>query len=98
MGQLGHQVEVVAMLPPRRRFRKKQGATFAPCYLNAYLANGAVITGKFGDPERDGLAYATLCKAFPGRQIVMLNINAIAAQGGGVRCLTQPVPACAGLV
>jgi agmatine deiminase len=96
--QLGHHVEIVAMLPPRRSLLKEQSATFAPCYLNAYLANGAVITGKFGDPERDELAYAALCNAFPGRQIVMLNIDAISARGGGVRCLTQPVPAFPGLV
>src|SRR5438128_9955697 len=32
---------------------------------SAYLANSAVITGKFGDPERDEAARVVLQEAFP---------------------------------
>src|SRR5450631_2842853 len=38
---------------PRKRYWKYKSKMFAPCYLNAYVANGAVITGSFGDSERD---------------------------------------------
>jgi agmatine deiminase len=65
---------------------------FAPAYLNANVANGAVITGRFGDLERDSLAQLALRHAFPGREVRMIDINHIAAGGGGVRSLTQPIP------
>jgi agmatine deiminase len=83
-------VRIVA--PPRPEFWASKSALFAPAYLNAYVANGAVITGRFGDPERDSLAHLALRRAFPGRDVRMIEINRIAAGGGGVRCLTQPVP------
>ena len=83
-------VRIVA--PPRPEFWASKSALFAPAYLNAYVANGAVITGRFGDPERDSLAQLALQCAFPGRDVRMIDINRIAAGGGGVRCLTQPVP------
>jgi agmatine deiminase len=40
-------VRIVA--PPREKFWASKSALFAPAYLNAYVANGAVITGRFGD-------------------------------------------------
>lgn len=86
-------IDVTAILPPRRRYLRFSGGSFAPCYLNAYVADGAVITGKFGDPERDAAACKVLEQSFPGREIQMLSIDHIVAGGGGVHCLTQPVPA-----
>jgi agmatine deiminase len=78
--------------PPRSKFWTSRSELFAPAYLNAYVANGAVIAGRFGDPERDESARLALRHAFPGREVRMIDINHIAAGGGGVRCLTQPVP------
>jgi agmatine deiminase len=66
---------------------------FAPCYLNAYVANNAVIAGCFGDDERDEAAKKALEEAFPWPQVITLRIGHIAAGGGGVHCLTQPMPA-----
>jgi agmatine/peptidylarginine deiminase len=34
-----------------------------------------------------------LAQAFPRREIIMLRIDHIADGGGGVHCLTQPIPA-----
>jgi agmatine deiminase len=82
---------VATLLPPRQEYVRFSQGTFAPCYLNAYVANGAVITGKFGDPERDEAARNALQSAFPGREIRMLRIDHIAFGGGGVHCLTQPM-------
>jgi agmatine deiminase len=84
-------VRIVA--PPRPKFWASKSALFAPAYLNAYVANGAVIAGRFGDPERDELAQLALRHAFPGHEVRMIAINHIAAGGGSIRCLTQPVPA-----
>lgn len=88
----GKPLRVRVVAPPREKYWASRSALFAPAYLNAYVANGAVITGRFGDLERDSLAQLTLGHAFPGREVRMIDINHIAAGGGGVRCLTQPVP------
>jgi agmatine deiminase len=75
---------------PRQRFWRSSGRFFSPCYLNGYVTNGALLAGRFGDPERDELARLALKDAFPGMEIHMLEIDHIAAGGGGIRCLTQP--------
>ncbi|MCP3404063.1 agmatine deiminase family protein [Bradyrhizobium sp. CCGB01] len=78
------------VLAPRQRYWRYSGRFFAPCYLNGYVTNGALLAGRFGDPERDELARLALKDAFPGMEIHMLEIDHIAAGGGGIRCLTQP--------
>lgn len=88
----GKPLSVRIVAPPREKFWASKSALFAPAYLNAYVANGAVIAARFGDPERDELAQLALRHAFPGREVRMIDINHIAAGGGGIRCLTQPVP------
>jgi agmatine deiminase len=88
----GRLITSSSVLPPRHRYWRFSGRSFAPSYLNAYIANGAVITGKFGDPERDDAAHTILQRSFPGRDILMLTIDHIASGGGGVHCLTQPMP------
>jgi agmatine deiminase len=89
----GRRLKVMRVLAPRRRYWKGDPETFAPSYLNAYVANGALIGARFGDPERDEAARKALARAFPGCKIVMLNVNHIANGGGGVHCLTQPMAA-----
>jgi agmatine deiminase len=86
----GRKFKVVRVLALRRRYWKYKSEIFAPCYLNAYVANGGVIGAHFGDGERDEAARKALAKAFPGREIIMLRIDNIANGGGGMHCLTQP--------
>ncbi len=88
----GHPFKLARVLAPRYRYWKGAPELFAACYLNAYVANGAVITAKFCDEERNEAARISLSTAFPGREVVMLRIDAIAMGGGGVHCLTQPMP------
>ncbi|MBR0797974.1 agmatine deiminase family protein [Bradyrhizobium jicamae] len=85
-------LDVKIVLPPRQQYLRFSGRSFASCYLNAYVANGAVITARFGDPERDEAARQYLQQAFPTREIRMLRINHIAAGGGGIHCLTKEMP------
>jgi agmatine deiminase len=59
---------------------------------HAYVANGAVIGARFGDPVRDEDARQAIAWTFPKRKIVMLRIDNIADGGGGIHCLTQPMP------
>jgi agmatine deiminase len=92
----GRKFEVVPVRAPRKRYWRGDPESFAPCYLNAYVANGAVIGAQFGDVDRDKAARKALAKAFPGRKIIMLRIDAIANAGGGVHCVTQGMPAING--
>jgi agmatine deiminase len=92
----GRKFKVVRVKSARRRYWKYKSETFAASYLNAYVANGAVIGAKFGDAERDEVARKALARAFPGRETVMLRIDAIANAGGGVHCVTQGMPVCVG--
>lgn len=91
-GSSHQRLRIVRVSEPRFRYWKKKSDSFAPSYLNAYVANGAVIGTRFGDRHRDELAKIALAKAFPGREIVLLNINHLAEGGGGIHCLTQSMP------
>lgn len=62
-------------------------------YINAYLANGAVIVPGYGY-DRDPAAVDTYRRLYPEREIVQVQINNLALGGGGIHCVTQqqPVP------
>lgn len=90
----GRPFKIMIVQAPRQRFWSGKGDPnyFAPCYLNAYVANGAVIAGRYHDQERDAAARQALTAAFPGREVVQLEIDAIANGGGGIHCVTQSMP------
>ncbi len=66
---------------------------FAAGYVNFYVCNGAVIAPQFGDAKADADARSALLELFPTREVVQLNIDGIAAGGGGIHCTTQQEPA-----
>jgi agmatine deiminase len=74
---------------------RRHGAGFLATYLNYYVCNGAVLAPSFGDPLADDRARDTLAELFPTRRVVQLDIDPVAAGGGGIHCATQqqPVPA-----
>jgi agmatine deiminase len=65
---------------------------FAAGYVGYYVCNGAVIAQEFGDAQADATAKAALQRAFPGRAVVQLNVDGIAAGGGSIHCTTQQEP------
>lgn len=65
---------------------------FAATYMNFYVANGVVLAPQFGDPAADERAKNLLATAFPGREIVQLNIDWPGRFGGGIHCATQQQP------
>lgn len=69
-----------------------EGDEFLSSYLNYYVVNGAVIVAEFGDAEADEAAREVLAKLYPGREIVMVDIDPIAEGGGGIHCSTQQQP------
>lgn len=65
---------------------------FCASYTNFYIANGAIIMPAYGIAA-DQEAAAVLAQAFPGREVVPVQINHLAHGGGGVHCITQQQPA-----
>ncbi|KJK59375.1 peptide ABC transporter permease [Saccharothrix sp. ST-888] len=67
---------------------------FVDSYLNFHLVNGAVITAQFGDVVKDAAARQTLAGAFPGREVVQLDVDRLMSGGGGIHCSTmhEPLP------
>ncbi len=61
-------------------------------YINHYVCNGAVVLCAFDDPN-DAVAAAILQKAYPDREIVLVDARAIFSRGGGIHCITQQQPA-----
>ncbi|MGB0412006.1 MAG: agmatine deiminase family protein [Pikeienuella sp.] len=79
---------------PEPRTARVTAEDFVASYVNYYVCNGAVIAAQFGDRTTDAMAEDTLRKLYPGRQIIMMNVDAIGEVGGGIHCATQqqPVP------
>jgi agmatine deiminase len=61
-------------------------------YINFYVCNGAVLVLQLGDPKADRAAQEIFAALFPSRAVVQLNIDGIAAGGGGIHCTTQHEP------
>ena len=89
----GRPLQVEVIDGPATVREKFENDDFAAGYINFYVCNGAVIAPEFGDPAADSAARATLERIFAGRQVVQINIDAIAAGGGGIHCTTQQEPA-----
>ncbi|GGU98500.1 porphyromonas-type peptidyl-arginine deiminase [Streptomyces litmocidini] len=88
----GRRLTVTELPGPDRRAIRGRGTDFLSSYTNYYTANGAVLVPQFGDGDADGRAYAILQAAYPGRNVVQLNIDNIASGGGGIHCATQSQP------
>ncbi|MEM9136664.1 MAG: agmatine deiminase family protein [Cyanobacteria bacterium P01_F01_bin.42] len=88
----GRKLEVAVIESPSRVRPEFENAEFAAGYINFYVVNGAIIAPEFGDPIADNKARLLLEDLFPARDVVQLNIDAIAAGGGGIHCTTQQQP------
>jgi agmatine deiminase len=69
-----------------------RGDSFLATYMNFYVCNGAVLAPEFGDTRADGRARDMLGELFDGREVVLIDIDALAAGGGGIHCATQQQP------
>ncbi|MEC3918294.1 agmatine deiminase family protein [Nocardia sp. CDC160] len=88
----GRPLEIETLeVPSHLRYRGADD-DFAAGYINFYVCNGGVIAPEFGDPDTDSAAHATLARLFPDRQVVQIDIDAVAAGGGGIHCTTQQEP------
>lgn len=89
----GDKLEVVVIEGPETVRERHVGKDFAAGYINFYVCNGAVIAPEFGDAKADANARDTLKDLFPRREVVQLNVDGVAAGGGGIHCTTQQEPA-----
>jgi len=91
----GRKLQVHTLSPPMnpRQNRFSRGnPDFAAGYINYFVINGAVISPQFGDRQADAKAHSLLASLYPGRQVIQLDIDAIAAGGGGIHCVTHQQP------
>lgn len=88
----GRRLNIVLLPAPTRIRPEFANVSFAAGYLNYYLVNGGLIVPEFGDQIADESAQSTLRKLYPDRRIVAINIDCIAAGGGGIHCVTQQQP------
>ncbi len=88
----GRTLEVVVLEAPSKLRDEFLNDDFAAGYINFYVCNGAVIAPQFGDQKADEAAKQTLQKLFPEREVIQLNIDGLAAGGGGIHCTTQQEP------
>lgn len=89
----GRKMEVVVLEAPEHVRSTYETDDFAAGYINYYLCNGGLILPQFGDRRADRAARDALQRLFPDREIVQINIDGIAAGGGGIHCATQQQPA-----
>jgi agmatine deiminase len=89
----GRKLKVIVMEGPEYIRPDYETEHFSAGYINFYVINDAVIVPEFGDRKADRKAKKILEELFPDRDIVQLNIDAIAAGGGGIHCTTQQEPA-----
>ena len=62
-------------------------------YVNLYPVNGAVLVPDRRRPRRRRRARADRARAIRGREVIGVPGAVLAYGGGGVHCITQPVPA-----
>jgi agmatine deiminase len=60
-------------------------------YINHYVLNGGVLLCGFDDP-RDSEATEIMRRAYPGREVVLVDARELFARGGGIHCITQQQP------
>ena len=88
----GRKLKVVVLQGPSTVRGKYENKEFAAGYINFYVCNRAVIAPEFGDKKADDNARDVLRDLFPDREVIQLNIDGIAAGGGGIHCTTQQQP------
>jgi agmatine deiminase len=73
---------------------RSRDSKFVDSYLNFHVVNGGVITAQFGDVVKDAAAAQALAAAFPGREVVQLDVDRLMGGGGGIHCSTmhEPLP------
>ncbi|WP_251373877.1 agmatine deiminase family protein [Janthinobacterium sp. JC611] len=85
----GQPLQIVVIDGPEKIRAGNNPNTFAAGYINYYATSGAIFLPEFGDAQADASARAQYAQLYPGRAVIQINIDPIAAGGGGIHCTTQ---------
>ncbi len=64
---------------------------FCRSYINFYKANGGIVLPAYGLAS-DDRAEASVRRAFPGHDVIRVDVRGIAPFGGSIHCITQEEP------
>jgi agmatine/peptidylarginine deiminase len=70
-----------------------EGERLPATYANFLIINGAVLVPTYNSPK-DQIAIEQLQKAFPDREIIGVDCNALIKQHGSLHCVTMQYPKC----
>ena len=89
----GRPIEITYMdeAPTPARADRRGDWGYCLSYVNFYIANGGIVMPRYGVPEDDA-AREIVARAFPGREVVQVDITTLAGGGGGIHCITQQEP------
>ncbi|SDT10594.1 agmatine deiminase [Streptomyces sp. TLI_053] len=88
----GRALTIVELPGPDHSRIRGTGPAFLSSCTNHCTVNGAVLVPQFGHAEADEAARAILAAEYPGRTVVPVVVDAVAAGGGGIHCATQSQP------
>ncbi|MEQ8200290.1 MAG: agmatine deiminase family protein [Syntrophomonadaceae bacterium] len=93
----GRALDIIEIPQPPPLYHEGRRLTLS--YLNFYFVNGGIILPIFGGEARsaDIQAGQIFSRTFPGRRIRTVDGLAIVREGGNVHCMTQQMPAGAGV-
>lgn len=70
----------------------EEGERLPATYANFLIINGAVLYPTYGHKELDEQAGEIIAQAFPGREIVGIDCQALIKQHGSLHCVTMQYP------
>lgn len=79
-------------LPMPDALMDEDGCRMPATYANFLIINGAVIVPTYGQPHHDQEALRTVAEAFPDREIVGVDAQAVIRQHGSLHCLSMQLP------
>jgi len=82
--------DVISVPQPKAKFSNEGRLAYS--YLNFYPCNDALLAPIFGD-SKDNYTCGLLREVFPDREVIPLDARPFYLGGGGIHCVTQPVPA-----
>jgi agmatine deiminase len=85
----GRSLRVVPIEMPKKKVGG--GERLPASYANFFIGNSAVLVPIFDDVN-DGAAVSILRSAFPGKEVVGINCEALVYGFGGIHCVTQQQP------
>mgnify|MGYP002624444136 CR=1 FL=1 len=79
-------------LPCPAPIHDKEGNRLPATYANFLITNKQVLVPIYNQPEKDKLVLDTIAKAFPERDVVGIDCNALIQQHGSLHCITMQIP------